>query len=132
MSKDVNLNSENKMKRIEAIVRVEKLDAIKNALADAGYVGMTTYEVRGRGRQRGYPRFYRGREVRYDLLPKLKIELVVNDNDVESTTTIIKKHAFTGDIGDGKIFIYPIEDVIRIRTGESGEDAIGSMKADGK
>lgn len=112
------------MKRIEAIIRAEKIDDVKTALAEAGYVGMTTYEVRGRGRQKGYSRFYRGREFRYDLLPKLKIELVVDDKDVEGVVDVIKTKAATGDVGDGKIFIFPIEDVVRIRTGERGIEAV--------
>lgn len=112
------------MKRVEAIIRAEKMDDVKSALAQAGYVGMTTYEVRGRGRQKGYSRFYRGREFRYDLLPKLKIELVVDDKDIEGVIEIIERKAATGDVGDGKIFVFPIEEIIRIRTGERGQAAI--------
>ncbi len=112
------------MKRVEAIIRAEKLDEVKTALAQAGYIGMTTYEVRGRGRQKGYSRFYRGREFRYDLLPKLKIELVVDDKDTEGVIGAIESKAATGEIGDGKIFIFPVEEIIRIRTGERGQAAI--------
>ena len=112
------------MKRIEAIIRAEKIDDVKTALAEAGHVGMTTYEVRGRGRQKGYSRFYRGRQFRYDLLPKLKIELVVDDKDVDGVVDVIKSKAATGDVGDGKIFIFPVEDVVRIRTGERGIEAV--------
>lgn len=112
------------MKKVEAIIRAEKLDEVKTALAQAGYIGMTTYEVRGRGRQKGYSRFYRGREFRYDLLPKLKIELVVDDKDTEGVIEAIESKAATGDIGDGKIFIFPVEEIIRIRTGERGQAAI--------
>lgn len=113
------------MKKIEAIVRTEKIDEIKTALATKGYLGLTTYEVKGRGRQKGIVLQWRGvKEYRVDLLPKAKIELVVNDKDVEEVVKILKDGASTGNVGDGKIFILPVEEVIRIRTGEKGEEAI--------
>lgn len=97
---------------------------MKIALATAGYTGMTTYEVKGRGRQKGLVLSYRGREYREDLLPKVKIELVVDNPDVAKVIEIIRSKAVTGEIGDGKIFIHTIEDVVRIRTGEKGKEAI--------
>jgi nitrogen regulatory protein P-II 1 len=113
------------MKKIEAIIRIEKLNEVKVSLADNGYVGLTTYEVKGRGRQKGIVLQWRGvKEYRVDLLPKTKIELVVDDNDVQKVVEIIREKAFTGRVGDGKIFILPVEDVIKIRTGERGKDAI--------
>ena len=108
------------LKKIEAIVWSEKFDYIKDALAKAGYPSLTTYEVKGRGRQNGVVQFVREREVKVDLLPKTKIEVVVNDNDVEKVVQIIAEAARTGDIGDGKIFVLPVEEVIHIRTGERG------------
>jgi nitrogen regulatory protein P-II 1 len=113
-----------RMLKVEAVIRREKLDDIKNALEKAGFVGMTVYEVKGRGRQKGYRLNFRGRQFDVDLLPKLKIELIVEDIDVEKVIEVIRKSAFTGEIGDGKIFVYPVVDVIRIRTGERGKNAI--------
>ena len=113
------------MKKVEAIIRIEKLNDVKVSLADNGYVGLTTYEVKGRGRQKGIVLQWRGvKEYRVDLLPKTKIELVVDDNDVQKVVEIIREKALTGRVGDGKIFILPVEDVIKIRTGERGKDAI--------
>ena len=112
------------MKKIEAIIRSEKLGDIKNALALAGFIGLTTYEVKGRGRQKGVLLQYRTQEYRVDMLAKTKIELVVNDMDVEKVIEIICESGKTGNIGDGKIFIIPIEEIIRVRTGERGTDAI--------
>ncbi len=113
------------MKKIEAIIRPEKFRSVKDALEKEGFSGLTAYRVRGRGRQGGIKLQWRGvREFRVDLLPKVKIELVVDDADVDRVTSIIMKSAFTGEVGDGKIFIIPIDDVIRIRTGERGKDAI--------
>jgi len=112
------------MKEIVAIIRPEKLEEVKNALEAAGCHGMTVTEVRGRGRQLGVTESYRGRDYRIDLLPKTKIEIVVNDEDVDTVVETIVKSAQTGDIGDGKIFISRIEEVVRIRTGESGKKAV--------
>jgi nitrogen regulatory protein P-II 1 len=112
------------MKKIEAIIRSEKLGEIKNALAVAGFIGLTTYEVKGRGRQKGIMLQYRTQEYRVDMLAKTKIELVVDDADVEKVIEIICGSGHTGNIGDGKIFVLPIEQVIRVRTGERGKEAI--------
>ncbi len=113
------------MKKVEAIIRIEKLNEVKVSLAASGYIGLTTYEVKGRGRQKGIVLQWRGvKEYRVDLLPKIKLELVVDDNDVPKVVEIIKEKAFTGRVGDGKIFISPVEEVIKIRTGERGKDAI--------
>lgn len=112
------------MKKIEAVIRHFKLEEVKNALTAANIVGMTVTEVRGFGRQRGHKEQYRGAEYTVDFLPKLKMELVVNDDEVEKAVKIIIEAARTGKVGDGKIFITPIEEVIRIRTGETGDSAI--------
>jgi nitrogen regulatory protein P-II 1 len=112
------------MKKVEAIIREEKLDAVKNALEKRGYFGMTVSEVSGRGKQKGLTLQWRVGEYRVDLLPKLKIELVVQDDDVESVTDAIVENARTGYAGDGKIFVMPIETVMRIRTGDINEAAI--------
>lgn len=112
------------MKKIEAIIKPFKLDEVKDALISAGVNGMTVSEVRGFGRQRGHTELYRGAEYVVDFLPKIKIEVVVPDNIVEKVIKAIMDSAKTGKVGDGKIFIYPIERVIRIRTGEIDEDAI--------
>lgn len=112
------------MKEINAIIRAEKLDELKEALEKIGHAGMTVYDVKGRGRQRGITRFYRGKECRADLLPKVKIEIVVDDDDVEKIINTIVDTARTGKVGDGKIFVLPIQEVIRVRTGERGKDAI--------
>lgn len=112
------------MKKIEAIIKPFKLDDVKDALQDAGLQGMTVTDVRGFGRQKGHTELYRGAEYVVDFLPKLKIELVVEDNIVERVVTAIKDAAHSGRIGDGKIFVSPIEDVVRIRTGETGAAAL--------
>ncbi len=112
------------MKKIEAVIRHFKLEEVKNALTAANIVGMTVTEVRGFGRQRGHKEQYRGAEYTVDFLPKLKMELVVNDGDVEKAVKIIIDSARTGKVGDGKIFISTIDEVIRIRTGETGDTAI--------
>lgn len=112
------------MQKIEAIIRHYKLEDVKTALTDAGIVGMTVCEVRGFGRQRGHKEQYRGAEYTVDFLPKLKIEVVINDDQVDAAVNAITEAARTGRVGDGKIFIAPVEDVIRIRTGESGSEAI--------
>jgi len=112
------------MKKIEAIIKPFKLDDVKEALQDAGLQGMTVTDVRGFGRQKGHTELYRGAEYVVDFLPKLKIELVVEDDIVERVVTAIKDAAHSGRIGDGKIFVSPIDDVVRIRTGESGGAAL--------
>jgi nitrogen regulatory protein P-II 1 len=112
------------MKKIEAIIREERLDAVKEALDEAGYYGMTVSEVSGRGRQKGISLQWRAGEYRVDLLPKIKIELVVLEEDVSKTVNAIARSAKTDEKGDGKIFILPVEDAIRIRTGDTGDNAI--------
>ncbi|WDI31750.1 P-II family nitrogen regulator [Hyphococcus flavus] len=112
------------MKKIEAIIKPFKLDDVKEALQEVGLQGMTVTEARGFGRQKGHTELYRGAEYVVDFLPKLKIELVVDDNLVERAVETIKGAAHSGRIGDGKIFVSPIEDAVRIRTGERGRDAI--------
>ncbi|ADO45955.1 nitrogen regulatory protein P-II [Hydrogenobacter thermophilus TK-6] len=112
------------MKKVEAIIKPFKLDEVKDALVEIGIGGMTVTEVRGFGQQKGHTEIYRGTEYVIDFLPKVKIEVVVKDEDVEKVVEVIAKTAQTGRVGDGKIFVIPIEDVIRIRTGERGEQAI--------
>ena len=112
------------MKKIVAIIRPDKFEEVKNALEGIGCHGMTVKDVKGRGRQLGVTESYRGHDYRIDLLPKTELEIVANDADIEEIVQTIIKTAQTGDIGDGKIFISPVEDVIRIRTGERGEKAI--------
>ena len=112
------------MKKIEAIVRHYKLEEVKNALTEAGIQGMTVSEVRGFGRQRGHKETYRGAEYTVDFLPKVKIEIVVGDDDVQKAVDTVMNTARTGQIGDGKIFVKSLEEVIRIRTGDTGGEAI--------
>ena len=112
------------MKKLEAVVRHYKLEDVKNALAEAGLQGMTVSEVRGFGRQRGHKETYRGAEYTVDFLPKVKIEVVVQDGQVETAIEAISSTARTGQIGDGKIFATDLADVIRIRTGETGAEAL--------
>ncbi|MFC2071094.1 P-II family nitrogen regulator [Chloroflexota bacterium] len=112
------------MKKIEAIIREERLEAVKKALEENSYFGMTVSEVSGRGRQKGITLQWRVGEYCVDMLPKLKIELVVLDEDVPVAIDAIVKNARTGETGDGKIFVLPVEGVVRIRTGDRGEDAI--------
>jgi len=112
------------MKKIEAIIKPFKLDEVKDALVEIGVGGMTVTEVRGFGQQKGHTEIYRGTEYVIDFLPKVKIEVVVKDEDVEKVIETIMKTAQTGRVGDGKIFVIPVEEVIRIRTGERGEQAI--------
>jgi len=112
------------MKKIEAIIREEKLDAVKKSLEDVGYMGITVTEVVGRGHQKGLVLQWRAGEYRVDLLPKIKIEVVVVDEDVKKVAASIIASARTGEMGDGKIFISPVENVIRIRTGEEGINAV--------
>ncbi len=112
------------MKKIEAIIREEKLNAVKEALEEKSYFGMTVSEVSGRGKQKGIPLQWRVGEYRVDLLPKLKIELVVLDEDVSTAIDAIVRTARTGETGDGKIFVLPVETVVRVRTGDRNEAAI--------
>lgn len=112
------------MTKLEAVIQTSRLDAVKDALHEIGIEGMTVIEVRGHGRQKGHTEFYRGREYTVDLLPKLKIELVVGDDVVEKAVQAITAAARTGKIGDGKIFLSRIDDAIRIRNDERGETAL--------
>ncbi|WP_020650659.1 P-II family nitrogen regulator [Solimonas variicoloris] len=112
------------MKMLIAIIKPFKLDAVREALADIGVQGMTVTEVRGFGRQKGHTELYRGAEYTVDLLPKVKIEVAVAPEMAEKATEAILKAAKTGQIGDGKIFIYDLEQAVRIRTGEAGVDAV--------
>jgi nitrogen regulatory protein P-II 1 len=112
------------MKKIEAIIKPFKLDDVREALSEIGVTGMTVTEVKGFGRQKGHTELYRGAEYVVDFLPKVKLELVVKDDQLERSIEAISQAARTGKIGDGKIFVYPVEQVIRIRTGETGPEAI--------
>jgi len=112
------------MKKVEAIVRHFKLEDVKNALSERGILGLTVTEVRGFGRQKGHTEMYRGTEYSVDFVPKVKIEVVVDDAQLQPTIETIIHSAKTGQIGDGKIFVVDLADVIRIRTGEKGTDAI--------
>ena len=112
------------MKMINAIIKPFKLDNVREALSEIGVQGITVTEVKGFGRQKGHTELYRGAEYVVDFLPKLKVEVVVKDSALEQTIETITKAANTGKIGDGKIFVYDIEQAIRIRTGETGDDAI--------
>ncbi|MBT4769756.1 MAG: P-II family nitrogen regulator [Rhodospirillaceae bacterium] len=112
------------MKKIEAIIKPFKLDEVKEALHDLGLKGMTVTEAKGFGRQKGHTELYRGAEYVVDFLPKVKIEVVIEDQLVERAIEAIQKAAQTGRIGDGKIFVSSVEDAIRIRTGERGEEAV--------
>ncbi len=112
------------MKKIEAIIKPFKLDDVKEAISEIGNFGMTISEVKGFGRQKGHTELYRGAEYVIDFLPKIKIEIVVDDELVDKVVEAIATAARTGKVGDGKIFIIPVEDAIRIRTGERGEAAI--------
>ena len=112
------------MKKIETIIRHFKLEEVKDALTEIGVQGMTVSEVRGFGRQKGHKEQYRGTEYTVDFLPKVKMEVVVGDDDAERVIEGIQRTARTGQIGDGKIFVIDLENMIRIRTGESGESAL--------
>ena len=112
------------MKKIEAVIKPFKLEDVKDALSQAGVTGMTVSDVKGYGRQQGHSELYRGAEYVVDFLPKIKLELIVADEDVDSIITLIIESAKTGKIGDGKIFVSPIEKIVRIRTGEEDEEAI--------
>lgn len=112
------------MKKIEAIVKPFKLEEVKEALAEVGIQGMTVTEVKGFGRQKGHTEIYRGSEYTVDFLPKVKLEIVVGDSQAQAVAEAIVKSANTGKIGDGKVFISPVEEAIRIRTGETGGEAV--------
>ena len=112
------------MKKIEAIVKPFKLDDVKEALNENGIKGMTISEVKGYGRQKGHKEIYRGAEYVVDFIPKVKLEIIVDAAQVDQVVAKIKESAYTGKIGDGKIFVLPIEEVIRVRTGEHGKEAI--------
>ena len=112
------------MKKIEAIIKPFKLDEVRDALAEVGVEGMTVSEVKGFGRQKGHTEIYRGSEYTVDFLPKIKVELVVADENVQTGLAAITKAASTGKIGDGKLFVTSVEEAIRIRTGETGGEAI--------
>ena len=112
------------MKKIEAIIKPFKLEEVKDALGEVGIEGMTVSEVKGFGRQKGHTEFYRGSEYTVDFLPKIKIELVVTDQQADKAVEVISKSAKTGKIGDGKIFVSAVEQAVRIRTEEKGESAV--------
>jgi nitrogen regulatory protein P-II 1 len=112
------------MKKVECIIKPFKLDDVKSAITDLGLGGMTISEVRGFGRQKGHTELYRGAEYQIDFIPKIKIELVVADDQVQALVSAIQREACTGRIGDGKIFVSSIEQSIRIRTGETGDDSL--------
>jgi nitrogen regulatory protein P-II 1 len=112
------------MKRIEAVIRPERLGMVRKALEELGYPGMTVYDVKGHGKQRGLTQQWRGQEYKVDFLPKLKIEVVILDEDVPRMLSAVISSARTGEMGDGKIFVLPVDNAVRVRTGESGENAI--------
>jgi nitrogen regulatory protein P-II 1 len=112
------------MKKIEAIIKPFKLDPVKEALSDAGVTGLTLSEVKGMGRQKGHTELYRGAEYVVDYVPKVKIEIVVADEIVGNVVGVIERAARTGSLGDGKIFVTPVEEAVRVRTGERGEAAL--------
>jgi len=112
------------VKKVEAIIKPFKLEEVKEALTNNGIKGLTAIEVKGFGRQKGHKELYRGAEYEIEFLPKVKLEIVVPDNDVENVVEAIVSSARTGRLGDGKVFVSPVEDVIRIRTGECGKEAV--------
>lgn len=112
------------MMKIEAIIRPTKIHEVKDALDEAGFESVTVTDVKGRGKQKGVMQQWRGRKYCVDLLPKIKMEMVVNDESVDKVVDVIMKTAATGSIGDGKIFVYPVNKIIRIRTGETDGDAL--------
>lgn len=112
------------MMKIEAIIKPTKVEDVKNALEKAGYVSLTITEVKGRGQQKGIKQVWRGREYIVDILPKVKVELVVKDENADEVVGVIQQSAKTGSFGDGKIFVIPVQKVVRIRTGETGADAL--------
>ena len=115
---------EQSMKKIEAVIKPFKLDEVREALSEVGITGLTVTEVKGFGRQKGHTELYRGAEYVVDFLPKIKVEIVLGDDVVDGAVEAIIKAARTGKIGDGKIFVSPVEQVVRIRTGETGDDAV--------
>ena len=123
-SRDDAVTKRTKMTKVEAIIQVSKLDAVKDALQEIGVEGMTVFEARGHGRQKGHTEFYRGREYTVDLIPKVKLEMVLADDMVEKAVQAIIASARTGKIGDGKIFLSRIDDAIRIRNEERGNTAL--------
>src|SRR2546421_5686852 len=112
------------MKKVEAIIRSERLQAVQDALDELGASGLTVTEVMGCGRQKGYTEQYRGSRVNISLLPKIKVESVVSDDVVDKTVDAIVAAAYSGEIGDGRLFVYPVDQAVRIRTGERGEDTV--------
>jgi nitrogen regulatory protein P-II 1 len=112
------------MRKIEAVIKPFKLDEVKDALDQVGVKGLTISEVKGFGRQRGHKEIYRGAEYQMDFIPKVKLEVVVDEPLAQQVVATIQEKAYTGKIGDGKVFVLPLEEAIRIRTGESGKDAI--------
>lgn len=112
------------MKKVESIIKPFKLEDVKSALTEIGVTGMTVSEVRGFGRQKGHTELYRGAEYQIDFIPKVKVEIVVADEQVNEVVEVIMKAACTGRIGDGKIFVIPVEQSLRIRTGEAGNDSL--------
>lgn len=112
------------MKKIEAIIRPERLGVVRKALEELGYPGMTIFEVKGHGKESGLTEQWRGQEYRIELLPRIKIEIVVLDEDAARTLNAIVRSARTGEVGDGKIFVLPVEGAVRIRTGDEGKNAI--------
>jgi nitrogen regulatory protein P-II 1 len=112
------------MKKIEAIIRPEKLDAVRQALEEAGYPGITITEIEGHGKQKGSVQQWRGEQYKLDYLPKVKVEIVCMNQEMEKILTALQEAAFTGGVGDGKIFVYEVTEVVRIRTKERGEKAL--------
>ena len=112
------------MKKVEAIIKPFKLDEVKEALQDAGIQGLSVLEVKGFGRQKGHTEMYRGTEYAVDFVPKIKIEVVVKDSDLDQAVDTIVQSAKTGEVGDGKVFVTPVAQAVRIRTGETGDDAL--------
>ena len=112
------------MKKIEAIIRPESLDGVKRALDELGYPGMTITDVKGHGKQRGVEQIWRGRTYRVEFLPKIKLEIIIVDDDLPKILNAIVREAKTGSIGDGKIFVYDVMDAVRIRTGDYGDNAV--------
>jgi nitrogen regulatory protein P-II 1 len=112
------------MKMIQAVIRPSKVEDVKNALDKAGYASLTTIEVKGRGRQKGITQIWRGEEYKVDMLPKVRVELVVPNEKEDEVVELVRKAAYTGNIGDGKIFVLPVEKTIRIRTGETDGKAL--------
>jgi nitrogen regulatory protein P-II 1 len=112
------------MKKVEAVIRPEKLDEVTDALENEGLVSMSVIEIRGRGRQRGAKLSWRGTEYLMEMVPKIKIDMILPDEDAEKAVKIIVDKAYTGEVGDGKIFVLPVEEAIRVRTGERGQNAL--------